>query len=217
MVLIAPSLLSADFLNLKREIKTIELAGADRLHLDIMDGHFVPNLTFGYSVVRAIKSIATIPLDVHLMISNAESFLDKYISCGSDIITVHAEGVTHLESAVRYIKSHNRLAGVALNPSTHESCLEYVIDDLDQVLVMSVNPGFSNQKFITSAVSKISAIKSMIDASNNKDCLIAVDGGIDNSTASKVIKNGASILVSGSYIFESSDYKSQIDKLRNTL
>lgn len=213
MITIAPSLLSCDFLHLEDEIVSLEKAGADRLHLDVMDGRFVPNLTFGPPLIKAIKKVARIPLDVHLMIKNPDRSLDSYIDSGADIITVHVESCLHLERTIKAILEKKVKAAVALNPSTHESALEYVLNDLDGVLVMSVNPGFGGQRFLKSSLKKISSIKAMLKSSGNEKCFISVDGGIDDQTASEVIRAGANCLVSGSYIF-SHDYKTAIDRLR---
>lgn len=214
MIAIAPSILSADFLHLEDEIKAIENAGADRIHIDVMDGHFVPNLTIGPMIIKAIKKISRLPLDVHLMIKHPDRSLLSYLENGSDYLTIHAEAVTHLDRTISVIKAHNKKAGVALNPSTHESVLKYVLKELDMVLVMSVNPGFGGQEFLDSALEKISAIKNMLNVCDNSRCEISVDGGINEQTAPKAIKAGAHCLVAGSYIFSSHDYQKAINNLR---
>lgn len=214
MVAVAPSILSADFLTLGLEILALEQAGADRIHIDVMDGHFVPNLTMGPLIISAVKQVATVPLDVHLMIENPECYIDAYIDSGADFLTIHAESLVHLERAIKQIKSRQVKAGVALNPSTHENALAYVVAELDLVLVMSVNPGFGNQQFLPSALKKIAAVKSMIEQAGNHNCIISVDGGITAQTAGPCIKAGASCLVAGSFIFKSADYKTAIDQLR---
>lgn len=214
MTLIAPSILSANLLSLQAEIKALEKAGADRIHVDVMDGVFVPNLTFGPVLIKAIKGATTLPLDVHLMIDHPERSLDQYIQAGADILTIHAESCGHLDRAIDYIKSHKVKAGVALNPATHESALQYVADKLDQVLVMSVNPGFSGQHFLPSAINKIKAIKTMLAHSHNERCVISVDGGINEKTASQVISAGAECLVAGSFIFSAKDYDLAIQALK---
>jgi ribulose-phosphate 3-epimerase len=215
MVLIAPSILSADFLNLGHEIAAIEKASADQIHIDVMDGHFVPNLTIGPTVINAIKRQVHLPLDVHLMISNPEPFIESYVESGADILTLHAESVLHLDRAIQQIKSYGIKAGVALNPSTHESVLQYVIENCDLILVMSVNPGFGGQHFLPSAIKKIAAIMRMLQYVHNEKCIISVDGGINQKTARACIKAGASCLVSGSYIFTSADYHTAINSLRS--
>lgn len=214
MVLIAPSLLSADFLKLGTELAVVENT-ADLIHLDIMDGHFVPNISFGPLVVSAVRRGTKLPLDVHLMIDNALCYLDDFVKAGATSITIHAENTTHLEGSITAIKSHGIKAGVALNPATSEQVLRYVIDDIDSVLVMSVNPGFGGQQFIASAISKIAALKAMIDNSNNEHCLIAVDGGISDKTIKPCYEAGARMFVAGSYVFGASDPKAAIQKLRD--
>lgn len=213
MVLIAPSILSADFLHLGNEIQAIEKAGADLIHIDVMDGHFVPNLTMGPLIINAIKKVATIPLDVHLMIEHPGTSLASYIESGADLLTIHVESSVHLERDVKEIKRHNLKVGVALNPSTPEQALEYIIDDIDLILVMSVNPGFGGQSFLPSAIKKIAAIKDMLKRHNQQNCILSVDGGINEQTASACVKAGASCLVAGSYIFRG-DYQTAIQNLR---
>lgn len=214
MTLIAPSILSADFLNLGKEITAVVAAGADLIHVDVMDGHFVPNLTLGPPIISALKTVAKKPLDVHLMIDNPECFIDSYIESGADFLTIHVESTVHLERAIKRIKSLNAKAGVAINPSTHESTLHYVIDQLDLVLVMSVNPGFGGQTFLKSSLKKIAAIKSMLNDAGNTQCLISVDGGINHETAPDCIKAGATCLVAGSHVFRSEDYRAAIGQIR---
>lgn len=214
MTMISPSILSANFLNLGQEIKAVESAEADFIHIDVMDGHFVPNLTLGPPIISAIKSIATKPLDVHLMIDNPEDFVDAYIESGANFLTIHVESVIHVQRILKRIKSLNAKAGIALNPSTHESSLKYVIDEVDLVLVMSVNPGFGGQTFLLNSLKKIAAIKSMLKEADNAQCLISVDGGINHSNAIDCINAGASCLVAGSYIFQSDDYADAIVRLR---
>jgi ribulose-phosphate 3-epimerase len=215
MVLISPSILSADFLYLHDEIMAIEQTSADFIHIDIMDGHFVPNLTFGPFIIRAIKNITKLPLDVHLMISNPGSYIEAYASSGADLLTIHVESCIHLERTIKQIKSHKIKAGVALNPSTHESVLQYVLKDLDLVLIMSVNPGFSGQNFLPAMLKKIAAVKVMVGQVKNRHCLISIDGGINDQTAKLCIQAGASSLVAGSYIFNSSDYQRAVLSLKH--
>lgn len=214
MVLIAPSLLSADFLKLGDELKSIEQAGADLLHLDIMDGHFVPNISFGPMVVAAAKRGTKLKLDVHLMIENAACYIADFVKAGADRIYVHTESSIHLDGLIKQIKDHGIKAGVTLNPATNEDMLAYVIDAVDAVLVMSVNPGFGGQDFLHSQLKKIDAIRTMIEKSNNRDCLIAVDGGITEKTIGPCYKAGASLFVAGSSIFKTNDYKKAIGNLR---
>jgi ribulose-phosphate 3-epimerase len=209
-VLIAPSILSADFCRLAEEVVAVQEAGADLLHLDIMDGHFVPNITFGPAVVGAIKSVATVPLDVHLMIENPEKFIDDFASVGADILTVHVEACNHLHRIIHKIKDMGIKAAVSLNPSTPVESIQYMADDVDMVLVMSVNPGFSGQKFIPQALRKIASVRELVGS--KKD--IQVDGGITRENASRVTGAGANILVAGSSVFSASDYAEAIKALR---
>ncbi len=211
MVLIAPSILSADFSRLGDEITKLTLAGADWIHLDIMDGHFVPNLTFGPAVIKSIRSYTNLPFDVHLMVDNPFEMVPWFANAGADIITVHAESCKHLDKILSQIKSYGLKAGVSINPSTPESVLEYILDKVDLVLVMSVNPGFGGQSFINSSINKIAKIKDMI---KGKNILIEVDGGINPLTASECVAAGADILVAGSAILDNGNYKQNIEALR---
>lgn len=210
---ISPSILSADFLNLEREIKAIEDAGADFIHIDIMDGHFVPHLTFGSFIIGHLKKITSLPIEAHLMISNAEQTIDNYISAGSDTIIVHAEACTHLDRIVNKIKQSGVKAGVALNPGTHEYFLEYVMNTIDLVLVMTVNPGFGGQEFLYSQLKKITNLREIISR-KNPQVLIEVDGGINDKTIDVVVNAGADIAVAGSYIFNGSDYNEKLSILK---
>lgn len=211
MVLIAPSLLSADFSCLKEEVVALSQAGADLIHLDIMDGHFVPNLTFGPMVVKSVRNYTRLPFDVHLMVENPQDMISWFAKAGADIITIHAESTKHLDKLLAEIKSYGIKAGVSLNPSTPETVLEYVLDKLDLILVMSVNPGFGGQSFISASVEKIAKIKSMI---KGKDIKIEVDGGINPLTAAECVAAGADILVAGSAILNNGNYKKNIEALR---
>lgn len=211
MVLIAPSMLSADFSCLKDEVKALAMAGADWIHLDVMDGHFVENLTFGPMVIKSIRPYTNLPFDVHLMVDNPSKMIPWFVNSGADIITIHAEACTHLDRAIELIKSYGKKAGVSLNPSTPETVLEYVADKLDLVLVMSVNPGFGGQSFNPSMIEKIAKIKTMF---KGKKALIEVDGGINALTAAECKAAGADVLVAGSAVFANGDYKKNIEALR---
>ena len=211
MVLIAPSVLSADFGRLKDEIIALEKAGADMIHLDVMDGHFVPNLTFGAPVIRSVRGVTDLPFDVHLMIENPQNFVESFALAGANIITVHAEALTHLDRVLEQIRSYGIKAGVAINPATDESVLKYVLDKTDLVLIMSVNPGFGGQSFIQSSLDKIARVKKMI---KGRGITLEVDGGINALTASACSAVGADVLVAGSAVFKTGDYRENINALR---
>jgi ribulose-phosphate 3-epimerase len=212
-VLIAPSILSADFATLGAQVAAAERGGADLIHVDIMDGHFVPNLTMGPPVVRSLRKVAKVPLDVHLMIEDPDRFAAAFVEAGAAMISVHVEILPHLHRTIQFIKQLGAKAGVAINPSTPVSALEEIAGDLDHVLVMSVNPGFGGQTFIPRSESKIRAIRSLLDGQGSR-APIEVDGGIDQSNASRVVEAGASILVAGSAIFGTGDPERATRELR---
>lgn len=202
---IAPSILSADFSRLGEEMKAVETAGADWIHIDVMDGHFVPNLTIGPPVIRSLRKVSQLPFDVHLMIDNPESYLDTFIDAGSDILTVHLEATNHLHRTIAYIKKRGIQAGISINPSTPVTLLEDILPDLDLLLIMTVNPGFGGQHFIPNMLPKIRKAKTMI-----RTCaphvVLEVDGGINLDNIQTVAQAGADVLVAGSAVFSSGDY-----------
>jgi ribulose-phosphate 3-epimerase len=213
--LIAPSILSADFARLGEEVRAIDEAGADWIHIDVMDGHFVPNLTIGPGVVKALRPHTAKPFDVHLMIAPVDSFLESFAEAGADIITVHPEAGPHLHRTVQRVKALGKKAGVSLNPATPAKALDYVLEEVDLVLVMSVNPGFGGQKFITSQLKKIEAIAKRI-AKQGLDVTLEVDGGIDEVTARQAVDAGATALVAGTAAFRGGpgQYAANIRALR---
>ncbi len=211
--LIAPSLLSADFANLEQDIKMINNSDADWFHIDVMDGLFVPNISFGFPVIKAIKKHAKKPLDVHLMIVDPDRYLEEFKNVGADIITIHYEAVTHLHRSIQKIKSLNVKAGVVLNPHTNVILLEDIISELDLVLIMSVNPGYGGQKFIENTYSKISKLKNLIKQKNS-NALIEVDGGIGISNINKLVEAGADVLVAGNAVFGATNPIDTIKQLK---
>lgn len=210
---IAPSILSADFARLADEVSAVERGGADLLHIDVMDGHFVPNLTVGPPIVEALKKVTKLPLDVHLMITNADAFIGEFAAAGADYMTVHVEACPHLHRTVQSIKERGVKAGVTLNPATSLTTLDEIVADVDLVLIMSVNPGFGGQKFIPSSLKKIASARQLIDRAQSR-ALLEVDGGVKVDNAAQVLEAGADILVAGSAIFESQDYAATITALR---
>ena len=211
MVQIAPIILSADFGNLESEIRKLDQAGADMIHIDVMDGHFVPNLTIGAPVVKSLRPHTELPFDVHLMVDNPDSMVAWFADAGADIITIHAESTPHLDRTLSFIRSLGCKAGISLTPSTPEDVLRYVLDKVDLILVMTVNPGFGGQKFIPSQLGKISRIKEMCAG---RDILLEVDGGINPLTAAECIAAGATVLVAGTSVFANGDYAKNIEALR---
>jgi len=213
---IAPSILSADFSRLGQEVKAVEDAGADWIHVDVMDGHFVPNITMGPLVVEAVRRSTSLPVDVHLMIENPDNYIADFAKAGADYISVQVEVCPHLHRTLHLIKEHGAKAGAVLNPATPLSAITYVLDDLDFVLIMSVNPGFGGQKFIPGALDKINQLKSIIEERGLK-VLIQVDGGVNSNTIADVSAAGADVFVAGSAIFNADDYKTTITALKSEL
>jgi len=210
---IAPSILSADFARLEEEIGLVEEAGADMIHIDVMDGHFVPNITIGPAVVASIRRVTRLPFDVHLMIEHPERYIDAFVGAGSDYITVHAETASHLHRTVSVIREAGVKAGLSVNPATSLSSVEEIIGDLDLLLVMTVNPGFGGQQFITTVLPKIERARALIDA-RAPDVLLEVDGGITPDNIADVSEAGADIFVAGSSIFQSDDYRRTIAAMK---
>ncbi|MDQ0972737.1 ribulose-phosphate 3-epimerase [Neobacillus sp. NPDC093182] len=213
MLKIAPSILSADFAKLGEEITAVERAGADYIHVDVMDGHFVPNITIGPLIVEAIRPVTKLPLDVHLMIDNPDQYIEAFAKAGADYITVHVEACRHLHRTIHHIKSFGIKAGVVLNPATPVNTIEHILKDIDMVLLMSVNPGFGGQKFIPEVLPKIRKVKEMAD-SIGKEIEIEIDGGVNSETAKLCVEAGANVLVAGSAIYDQEDYAAAISLIR---
>jgi len=216
MPIIAPSILSADFSKLGKEVRAVEKAGADWIHVDVMDGHFVPNITLGPLVVKAVHEVTILPLDVHLMIENPECYIDDFAKAGASMISVHAETCVHLNRTIAQIREAGAQAGVVLNPSTPLSAVDWVLEYVDLVLIMSVNPGFGGQQFIPNSLSKIRALRRIID-DRGLTILIEVDGGVNTKTISDIAQAGADVFVAGSAIFGSEDYRHTIEAFREKM
>lgn len=213
MIKIAPSILSADFSILGEEIKAIENAKADWVHIDVMDGHFVPNISFGVPIVKSIRKITDMPFDVHLMIENVDNYINDFASAGADYITIHQEAGNHIDRSIQLIKSLGIKAGISLNPATPVNSIEHLLPELDLVLIMSVNPGFGGQKFIPYTLDKIRLLKEL-RKKNNYSYLIEVDGGVNTENAQMIIDAGVDVLVAGSAVFKSEKYEKTIEELR---
>jgi ribulose-phosphate 3-epimerase len=213
---IAPSILSADFSKLGDEIKSVEAAGADWIHVDVMDGHFVPNITIGPLVVEAVRRVTSLPVDVHLMIENPDRYIKDFADAGADLISVQVETCVHLNRTIHMIKEFSCRAGAVLNPSTPLSALEWILDEVDFVMIMSVNPGFGGQKFIPNSLDRVRALREMI-RDRGLEILIEIDGGVNEKTIKNISDAGVDVFVAGSAIFKSPDYKKTMDKFRELI
>nr|CRH07589.1 Ribulose-phosphate 3-epimerase (Pentose-5-phosphate 3-epimerase) (PPE) (R5P3E) [Candidatus Magnetococcus massalia] len=216
MIKISPSILSADFAMLGEEIRNVEAAGADYIHVDVMDGHFVPNITLGPPVIKSIRKVTSKPLDVHLMISPVDPYIEEFAKAGSDIITVHAEATNHLDRTLNLIKEHGKKAGVSLNPATPVHVLEHVMHLVDLILVMTVNPGFGGQSFIKEALPKVRKVRDMIKA-QDRPIELQVDGGVKPDNIARIAEAGANVFVAGSAIFSHDDYRGVIDAMHRNV
>lgn len=217
MIKIAPSILSADFSKLGEEVKRVEEGGAEYLHIDIMDGIFVPNISFGFPVMKAIRPLTNLVFDVHLMIEEPSRYIDEFVAAGADIITIHYEAERHLDRAIQYIKSKGVKVGISLNPATSTELIKNIIGELDMVLIMSVNPGFGGQSFIGYSLEKIKEIKKMAKEAGNENILIEVDGGIGKNNIKDVVAAGANVIVAGSAVFKENKIEENIKELREAL
>lgn len=217
MVKLSPSMLSANFLNLESQIKRVEEGGAEYLHIDVMDGSFVPNISFGFPIIKAIRPITNMVFDVHLMIEEPSRYIDEFVNAGADIITIHYEAERHLDRAIEYIKSKGVKAGVSINPGTTTAVLKDVIGKLDMVLIMSVNPGFGGQSFIDYSLDKIREVKTLAKAKGNENILIEVDGGIGVTNIKSVVDAGANVIVAGSAVFKGDKIEENIKELKGVL
>ncbi|MBX4265307.1 ribulose-phosphate 3-epimerase [Clostridium estertheticum] len=213
MIKIAPSILSADFSRLGEHIKQLDAYGADIIHIDVMDGMFVPNISFGTPIIKSIRKLTSIPFDVHLMIEEPSRYVEEFVHAGADIITVHYETDRHIDRTINYIKSFGVKVGVALNPATPVALIKHLISNLDMVLIMTVNPGFGGQKFIEYCLDKVKEVRELANV-YNKDIMIQVDGGIDESNIQGVVSSGANVIVAGSAVFKNDDIEKNIKKLR---
>ncbi len=213
MIKIAPSILSADFSRLGEHIKALDAFGADMIHIDVMDGMFVPNISFGIPIIKSIRKLTKLPFDVHLMIEDPSRYVEDFVNAGADIITVHYETDRHIDRTINYIKSFGVKAAVALNPATPVDCIKHLISSVDMVLIMSVNPGFGGQKYIEYCSDKIKEVKALADK-YNKDLMIQVDGGVDGVNIGKVVKSGANVIVAGSAVFKNDEIEENIKVLR---
>ncbi|MBX4269344.1 ribulose-phosphate 3-epimerase [Clostridium estertheticum] len=213
MIKIAPSILSADFSRLGEHIKQLDAYGADMIHIDVMDGMFVPNISFGTPIIKSIRKLTSIPFDVHLMIEEPSRYVEEFVHAGADIITVHYETDRHIDRTINYIKSFGVKVGVALNPATPVALIKHLISNVDMVLIMTVNPGFGGQKFIEYCLDKVKEVRELANV-YNKDIMIQVDGGIDESNIQGVVSSGANVIVAGSAVFKNDDIEKNIKKLR---
>lgn len=217
MVNLAPSILSADFCNLGAQVKTVEETNTEFLHIDIMDGSFVPNISFGFPVIKALRKNSKMIFDVHLMIEDPSKYIDEFVNCGADIITFHYEAERHIDRTVNYIKNKGCKVGIALNPATPVSVLKNILPSLDMVLIMSVNPGFGGQSFIEYSIDKIQEVKNLAKKLNKQNLLIEVDGGVDTHNIKSIIEAGANVLVAGSAVFRENKIKENINALNEAL
>ncbi|MBU3110724.1 ribulose-phosphate 3-epimerase [Clostridium lacusfryxellense] len=216
MIKISPSILSADFSRLGEHIRELEACGADMIHIDVMDGMFVPNISFGIPIIKSVRNITKLPFDVHLMIEDPSRYVEDFVNAGADIITVHYEADRHIDRTINYIKSFGIKAGIALNPGTPVALIKDLVSNLDMVLIMSVNPGFGGQKYIKYSSNKIKEVRDLADI-YNKDIMIQVDGGVDDTNIGEVVKSGANVIVAGSGVFKNNEIEKNIKGLRSSI